>query len=167
MNTASFFRKASILFGFMLILTAGCCRQAWAEARSHPPAFRRDTLMIQPVSGPAIPFDIEIATTEQQHAYGLMARDSLPERTGMLFMWDADQPVAMWMKDTYIALDMLFVTRSGVITRIAADAKPFDLTPIPSGGPVRAVIEINGGEARRLGIKPGARVLYSAFPVKP
>lgn len=108
-------------------------------------------------------FQVELALTPQQRARGLMFRTDLPESGGMLFDFETPRPVTMWMRNTYIPLDMLFIDDDGRITRIAADARPLSDRTISSGGPVRAVLELRGGLAEELGIRPGDRVLHPLF----
>jgi len=88
-----------------------------------------------------------------------MFRKELPEGQGMLFDFQRDQPVAFWMHNTLIPLDMMFIRSDGRIMRIQENAKPESDDLIPSGSPVRAVLEVIGGTARQLGIKPGDRVV--------
>lgn len=102
--------------------------------------------------------EVEVARTQEQRATGLMYRKTLAERQGMLFDFKVDQPVYMWMKNTYIPLDMLFIRADGTIARIEENTTPFSEKTIYSGEPVRAVIEIGGGEARKLGIAAGDKV---------
>jgi uncharacterized membrane protein (UPF0127 family) len=92
-----------------------------------------------------------------------MFRDSMPADHGMLFDFQEPQPVAFWMKNTKIPLDMIFAATDGTILAIAADTKPFDETPIGPGVPVRAVLEVNAGTAARLGIAPGDRLVSPIF----
>jgi uncharacterized membrane protein (UPF0127 family) len=108
-------------------------------------------------------FAIEVAETPAQVTRGLMFRAELADDAGMLFDYDPPQRVSMWMKNTLIPLDMLFVDERGVIGRIAAWTTPLSLKPIPSGGPVRAVIELKGGITQQLGIKVGDTVVHSIF----
>ncbi len=108
-------------------------------------------------------FKIEFADTNERRALGLMYRTAMPADAGMLFDFKVDQPVAMWMRNTRIPLDMLFITRDGRILNIAQRAVPFTEISIPSDGPVRAVLELNGGTVERLGIKPGDRVIHPMF----
>ena len=84
----------------------------------------------------------------------------------MLFDFKVDQPVYMWMKNTLIPLDMVFIRADGSIARIAAMTTPLSTETISSGEPVRAVLEIGGGEARRLGLKAGDRIAHPMFPAK-
>jgi hypothetical protein len=122
----------------------------------------RDTLEIVSASG-VHAFTVELAASDQERERGLMFRRELPEGQGMLFDFQHDQPVAFWMHNTYIPLDMIFIRGDGRIARIAENAKPESDDLIPSGTPVRAVLEVIGGTARQLGIKPGDRVVGSIF----
>ncbi|HEX3883064.1 MAG TPA: DUF192 domain-containing protein [Stellaceae bacterium] len=108
-------------------------------------------------------FTVEIATTPAQHEQGLMYRHHIDPGTGMLFDFGHPTTTAFWMKNTLIPLDMLFVGADGRIVNIHERAVPMSEETIPSAGPVRAVIELNGGASARLGIKPGDRVVYPIF----
>ena len=108
-------------------------------------------------------FTVELARTARQHARGLMFRRRLAPDTGMLFLYRTSQPVTMWMKNTFIPLDMLFVVADGRIVRIAQRTVPHSVQTISSGGPVTAVIEVNGGTAERLGIRTGDRIVHPAL----
>jgi hypothetical protein len=108
-------------------------------------------------------FTVEIADTEAAREKGLMYRRSLPEGTGMLFDFHQEQDVAFWMQNTYIPLDMIFIRGDGRILRIAQNAEPMSTRQIPSGGPVRAVLEVIAGTSRKLGIAPGDRVAHPIF----
>jgi len=108
-------------------------------------------------------FEVELAITPEEKEHGLMFRRELPQGHGMLFDFGFDQPVAFWMKNTYIPLDMLFIRADGRILRIAENTEPLSERNIPSGGPVRAVLEVIGGTAKKLGIAPGDRVGGSFF----
>ena len=108
-------------------------------------------------------FAVEFADTDEERARGLMFRRELPEGQGMLFDFKRDQEVAMWMENTYIPLDMLFIRADGTILRIAENTQPLSRRTITSGGRVRAVLEVIGGTARRLGIAPGDRVVHAMF----
>jgi uncharacterized protein len=108
-------------------------------------------------------FNVEYADTPERRTVGLMHRAAMAADHGMLFDFKADGPVSMWMRNTRIPLDMLFIARDGRIVNIAERAVPFSETTIPSKGPVRAVLELNGGTSARLGIKPGDRVTHPMF----
>jgi uncharacterized membrane protein (UPF0127 family) len=120
-------------------------------------------LVILTARGPAR-FTIELADTPEARAKGLMFREAMPSDHGMLFDFQTEQPVAFWMKNTPLPLDMLFIDAQGRIVRIAPDTTPYSEEPIPSGRPIRAVLEVNAGTAERLGIEPGARVRHPIFP---
>ena len=110
-----------------------------------------------------IRFDIELAISPQERARGLMFRETLPGRSGMLFVFDPPQPVAFWMKNTLIPLDIIFVDRAGTVTHVHQGAIPGDLTPIEGGDSVYAVLEINAGLAARYFIAPGTVMRHEVF----
>jgi uncharacterized protein len=120
------------------------------------------TLEITSKSGVHV-FSVEIADTDASREKGLMFRKSLPEGQGMLFDFHEEQPVGFWMQNTYIPLDMIFIRGDGSILRIAENTEPLSTRIIPSGGPVRAVLELIGGSARKFGIAPGDKVAFSIF----
>jgi uncharacterized membrane protein (UPF0127 family) len=128
------------------------------------PAFAldRNTVEIASKSGVHV-FTVEIADTEPARERGLMFRKELPSGQGMLFDFHRDQQVGFWMKNTLIPLDMLFIDKAGRIVNIAHSAKPLSEEVIMSGPPVRAVLEVAGGTAKRLGIEPGDRVYNPIF----
>ncbi len=108
-------------------------------------------------------FAVELATNNEERERGLMFRKELPEGRGMLFDFERDQPVAFWMHNTYISLDMIFIRGDGRIAHIAENTEPLSDRLIPSGGPVRAVLEVIAGTARKFGMAPGDRVEGSIF----
>ena len=108
-------------------------------------------------------FTVEMALDAAQRALGLQFRESLAAHAGMLFDYGRPQPVSMWMKNTFVPLDMLFIGADGRVVNIAADTVPQSLAPIPSSGPVRAVLEVNAGTAARLEIEPGDRAIHPIF----
>jgi uncharacterized protein len=105
-------------------------------------------------------FQVEIANNDKTRERGLMDRRYMAADHGMLFEFDRDAPVSFWMKNTYIPLDMIFIARSGVVTRIVANAEPLSERVIPSGGPCAAVLELNGGTAASIGLKVGDKVRH-------
>jgi uncharacterized membrane protein (UPF0127 family) len=107
-------------------------------------------------------FRVEVADTEASRARGLMHRDSMPQFSGMLFVYPRPGPVAFWMRNTRIPLDMLFFDETGRLTAIHENAVPFDETPIPGGNDVLFVLEINGGMASQLGIDLGSELRHPA-----
>jgi uncharacterized membrane protein (UPF0127 family) len=103
-------------------------------------------------------FTVEVARTPEQQEQGLMNRQSLAPDRGMIFPYDPPQQVSFWMKNTLIPLDMVFIGRDGKIGRIEAKTVPMSLEPVASIDPVSAVLELAGGRAAELGIKPGDKV---------
>jgi uncharacterized membrane protein (UPF0127 family) len=127
-----------------------------------------DTLKTEPLAiagadGKTHNFTVEIAATQDEQVRGLMNRKSMADDAGMLFVFDTLDYRAFWMKDTLIPLDMLFIDDKGKIIKIQENAKPGDLTSIPSGGPVLAVLELAGGVSAKLGLKAGDTVKYKTF----
>jgi uncharacterized protein len=108
-------------------------------------------------------FAAELAVTDEERAKGLMFRKELPEGRGMLFDFKRDQEVSMWMENTYVSLDMIFILANGRIARIAEHTEPLSRKIVSSGGPVRAVLEVVAGTAKRLGLAPGDRVGHPIF----
>ncbi len=129
-----------------------------------PPAQAAGRATIAIVSSTGVhAFDVQLATNDAERERGLMFVKSLPEGQGMLFDFKRDQPVSFWMHNTYIPLDMIFIAGDGRIMHIAENAKPLSDALIPSQYPVRAVLEVIGGTAEKLGIKPGDQVSGSIF----
>ena len=106
-------------------------------------------------------FSVEFANNDAERAQGLMFRRSLAADRGMLFDFGTVQPVSMWMQNTYIALDMLFIRADGTIARIAENTVPFSEEGIPSNEPVGAVLELVGGRTGELGIAEGDKVTWA------
>lgn len=102
-------------------------------------------------------FTVELAATFQQQETGMMFRKSVPANHGMIFPYNPPQQVAFWMKNTLVPLDMLFIRSDGTVVRIVT-AKALDLTPVSSGEPISAVLELRGGRSAELGVKEGDRV---------
>jgi uncharacterized membrane protein (UPF0127 family) len=119
--------------------------------------FKHDELTITGAGG-SHKFLIELATDDAQREQGLMFRQTMAPDAGMLFIYDRMQPIAMWMENTYIPLDMLFIAADGRIVNIRQRAVPHSRENIPSDGPVKAALELNGGTVARLGIKVGDKV---------
>ena len=109
-------------------------------------------------------FSVEVMRDDESRSRGLMFRRSMAADHGMLFDFEQIAPVAMWMKNTYLPLDMVFIRPDGMIARIAADTEPQSTRVIPSGEAVLAVLELNAGTTARLGIKAGDRVQHPMFP---
>ncbi len=148
--------RLALAVAFMLALPAAAAAQSLDE-------FARSTLGIETADGAAHEFRVYLARTPQQHARGLMYVAELPADQGMLFDYPRPRWVSMWMKNTLIPLDMLFIRADGAIANIAQRTVPGSLEVINSVGKARAVLELNGGTAARLGIRPGDRVRHAIF----
>ncbi len=123
----------------------------------------RQVLCIRSLDGETHEFRVELALTEEARRQGLMHRTELAQDQGMLFDFETPQPVSMWMKNTPLSLDMLFIAQSGRILRIERDTTPFSLRSISSVRPVRGVLEILGGTTDRLNIRVGDQVVHPMF----
>ncbi|MFJ5368443.1 DUF192 domain-containing protein [Bosea sp. CER48] len=147
---------AAVVLALMALVPAG--------AQSQPAAAGSGLEPLVIVSGGARhAFQVEVMRTPDQRAKGLMFRNYMPADRGMLFDFGASEPVAMWMQNTYISLDMLFIRKDGTIARIAERTEPLSTRTIPSGEPVLSVLEINGGVSKQLGLKPGDKVEHPLF----
>jgi uncharacterized protein len=148
---------------FVVLVTIGLTFSAYAAGISGPqPTLPTAPLVIDTAKGP-VRFTVEMATTWPQQEQGLMFRKSVAPNAGMLFDFGKEQNTSFWMKNTLIPLDMLFIKGNGTVARIAANAKPLSEESIPSYEPVRAVLEIAGGRAEQLGLRPGDKVHAAAF----
>jgi uncharacterized protein len=142
-----------LLLGLALVL-------AWPA--SAQTSFETTSLAIESASG-TLNFEVELASTPEQRRQGLMFRESLAADQGMLFDFGDTVPVTMWMRNTLIPLDMLFIDADGRIARIVADTEPLSDAVIGSGDPVRAVLELAAGTSAELGIAVGDRVVHPIF----
>jgi uncharacterized protein len=140
-----------------LFFVTGCQSAPVNGAATTQPALV--ALQIKTAKG-ALDFKVESARTPDEQARGLMFRTALPEFGGMIFPMVPPREASFWMKDTVIPLDMIFIRSDGTIARIAANTIPYDLTPVSSGEPVVAVLEIAGGRAEALGIAENDRVIW-------
>ena len=131
---------------------------------SHPSFAENklEKLVIQSASG-LLSFKVEVARTPDERARGLMYRKAMPVNQGMLFDFEHEQLIMMWMKNTFLPLDMLFIDKLGRILKVARKTKPLSLDVIESGRRVLAVLELNGGIADRLGIRRGDLVRHPLF----
>jgi len=137
-----------------------------AEAGAEPAARSTEQLEIVTAGG-VLAFDVEIADTPARQALGLMYRTDLPDRYGMLFPYPAPREITMWMRNTYIPLDMVFIRANGSVHRIAEMTEPHSEEIVASKGAVTAVLEIAGGTARALGLKAGDIVRHRHFGTGP
>ena len=141
---------------WLVVFTLFCLLAAPARAADQ------QTLEIVSKSGVHV-FSVEVMRTAEEKAKGLMYRRELPEGRGMLFDFSPEQQVSMWMKNTYISLDMIFIRPDGRILRIAENTTPESEAIIPAGGLVRGVLEVIAGTAKKFGIAPGDRVAHPLF----
>lgn len=149
-----------VLFGF-----SACS----APAETNAPGiagldgwFARDTLIIEANDGNRHTFDIYLATDFEQQRRGLMFVRSMPANMGMLFVYEEPAMRSMWMKNTYISLDLLFARSDGTVASVIHSAQPLSLTPRASAEPVSFVLELNAGTARRLNIRRDSRIIWES-----
>ena len=145
-----------------LLAAPAALMAASALAQSQDITFKKSSLVIV-TGGREIKFDVELALNDAERSRGLMFREKLGPYDGMLFDFYQEAPVSFWMKNTLIPLDMVFIAGDGTVKHVHANATPLSTDSIPSQFPVRAVLEINGGSARLLGIKPGDKVKHPIF----
>ena len=145
-------RRALLVIGLI-------CSATFAQAQG---ACRQDTVFLRGDWGQAR-FSVELADTPQTRSRGLMFRESMPRSSGMLFIYDSPQRATFWMRNTLIALDMIFTDEAGVVRHVHHDAIPGDETTIDGGEGVLTVLEINGGLARAMGITVGSEMRHPAF----
>ena len=122
----------------------------------------RDIVLIETGSS-QYRFEVEIADDAAERAEGLMYRENLADNAGMLFLYPKDQPVDFWMKNTLLSLDIVYVRSDGTIARIAENTKPLSEQLLPSGEPIRAVLEVKGGTMRALGVSVGDRLRNATY----
>lgn len=144
----------AILMALALVIPSACNAQ-------NKDATREITIISQ--DGESHLFQIELALTPQQQQKGLMDRTSMEQDAGMLFLFREEGPLSFWMKNTPIPLDMIFIRKDGTISKVHDSARPHDLTSVPSDGPAIAVLELNGGVAKKLGISAGDKARHPFF----
>lgn len=150
-----FVKSASMALFFILALTMSA---------TAVDSFRKGQAVIQTASGARHTLQVEYALTAEEREQGLMGRSALGPDEGMIFDFVRPQPAIMWMKNTPLSLDMLFVDEKGVVTRVAEKTTPYSEDLIPSEGLVRYVIELNGGRAKALGIQKGSYFVQGLRP---
>ena len=134
-----------------------------AQGRRLVQDFPQTSLIIDTSGYTCEHFETFVASERNAQARGLMYVQQMPDNVGMIFIYPAERMISMWMKNTLIPLDMVFMDSSGVVTHIAENTVPGSLDTIGSMGPALAVLEINGGLAARLGIRVGDRVRHPFF----
>lgn len=154
--------RRALLSGAGLLLAFGGVAPAVLAQDAPQPTLRTAALEI--VTGTGVHrFQVEMALSDGQREIGLMHRRQLAEDAGMLFDFQRDESVLMWMKNTPLSLDMIFITADGTVANIAERTTPFSLATISSNGPVRSVLEVPAGTAKRIGLKRGDRVRNLIF----
>lgn len=121
-----------------------------------------DTILLETGSS-QFQFEVEVADDEGERSQGLMFRQELAENAGMLFLYPNERQVSFWMKNTLLPLDMIFIRSDGTIAEIVENAPPLSEETIRSNEPIVAVLEINGGTTRKLGIRIGDRIRHAKY----
>lgn len=158
--------KSATLALFLVGAAAQSSSLAAQAAGQQAMAFDSEPLSIVSAKGQIHKFTVELAVTPPQLEFGLMYRDKMPADHGMLFDFGTSRPVMMWMKNTKLPLDMLFLDQKGVVTHIQEKAVPYSEAIISSNGPVAYVIELNGGIVRKLGLAVGDTVTSATISAK-
>ena len=153
----------SVLLAFLLVLASTGQLHAQSGPIEDLDSFPKGKLEISLGRKQTLAFEVWLADTPRRQSQGLMFVRSLPALRGMLFVHESPKPIGMWMKNTYIPLDMVFIDSRGRIQQIVAQTTPHSLEVIRSNQPALAVLEIGGGEAQRLGLKAGQRVSHPAL----
>jgi uncharacterized membrane protein (UPF0127 family) len=153
-------RVITLLWSLMFVLALPAQANTVAEPLS---AFPRDTLAIATPDARMHRFNVWIADSDRRRAQGLMFVKELSADQGMLFIYNTSQQVSIWMKNTFIPLDIVFIRADGRVARITPNAKPHSLATMDSGEPVMAVLELPAGTAKRLNIQRGAIAMHRVF----
>src|ERR1700741_4512076 len=158
------FVVARLRIGGRLVMSLAAASAVLVLLCAVPPARAASVqpLEIATKSGVQV-FSVEMATTEEEKTTGLMYRKELPDGKGMLFDFSPEQEISMWMKNTYLSLDMIFIRADGRILRIAENTEPLSTRIISSGGLARGVLEVPARPAGKDVITPGARVSHPLF----
>lgn len=151
---------ALFMLAALIALPTGAMAQA---ARSVQQGEGLEQLTVVTDNGGKHAFQVEVAKTDEQRARGLMFRKFMPQDRGMLFDFKTEQPIMMWMRNTYIPLDMVFISRDGRVINVAENTEPLSERTIASAAPAFAVLELNAGVARKIGLKSGDRIEHSLF----
>ena len=160
----TFVRTIAVLLYLCITLVAPSSAHAdTTGAAQLDRLFRKDTLQIATPDARLHSFKVWLADDPERRARGLMFVKHLADNEGMLFIYEQPQPVGMWMKNTFIPLDMVFVAADGKVIRVVENTEPHSLKTIESNGDALGVVELKAGTAARLRIAKGARVLHPAF----
>jgi uncharacterized protein len=151
----------------LLVMAALAAAPSWAQSGPPEDLAKFPQAKLEISAKTLLVFDVWMADTPARQQQGLMFVRSLPPMRGMLFVHENPRPMSMWMKNTYIPLDMVVIDTQGRIQEIVENATPHSLDTLRSKLPAKAVLEIGGGEARRLGLKAGQRVRHPALETAP
>lgn len=155
---------ARLCIGGRLLMSLAAASAVLVTLCANPPARAASVQPLEIVTKSGVQvFSVEMATTEEEKTQGLMYRKELPDGKGMLFDFSPEQQISMWMKNTYISLDMIFIRADGRILRIAENTEPLSTKIISSGGLAKGVLEVIAGTAQKYGIQPGDRVAHPLF----
>ena len=152
-----------LILGLLLVLAAGCSSPGHGQELGPQSGLPIEKLQIVTHDGRVHRFRVELADNPASRERGLMFRKSLAPDAGMLFDFKTPQDVSFWMKNTLIPLDMVFIDEHGVVVNVGANAKPLSEANIPSAAPILGVLEIRGGRAAELGVRPGDKVHERIF----
>ena len=161
---ATLYRRRAWVFSWLsasFLLVAAASAQTAGEEQGYRKG--TETLILQTRQGARHKLVVELAATPAEQSRGLMFRTRLPAKHGMLFLHDPPQKVVMWMKNTYLPLDMLFLDREGRIVQIVEKTTPLSLAQIRSSQPVAAVLELAAGSVRNLSLAKGDRAEHRFF----
>lgn len=161
--STTFSRRAAIIAALFLFAHLAAMLAGAASLRAE---MRKDVLKLITASGTHT-FQIEVAETAAEKARGLMFRRSLADDAGMIFPYTPPQEATMWMRNTYISLDMVFIRQDGIVHRVETNTEPFSEEVIASRGDVAAVLELKAGIAQRIQLKAGDKVQHKLFGTAP
>lgn len=162
-NIRNAMKGASMALFFVFAAASASVQQPVQAQAQENVVFPKSELTIRTAGGKTYPFTIELALDDSQRARGLMFRKQMDADHGMLFDFGAARQVSMWMENTVLSLDMVFIQPNGTISHIRENAVPFSRDIIDSRGPVKYVLELNAGRTRALGIKVGDKVVGKPF----
>lgn len=159
MSVVSAMKRLAICLFFLVGLTS---------VKALDPGWRRGVIRLEREDGVTVSFDVELASTDAERSRGLMGRRALQPTHGMLFDFGTERPIVMWMHDTHISLDMLFVNAQGIVVDVRARTTPLSDELLPGAFPARYVVELAGGQAAANALVPGVRlVLPDHFTTSP
>jgi hypothetical protein len=158
------FAHRSLLAVLLVLCSGACSPQSTAKSNvggGLNEAFTQDTLTIINDEGIHHQFDVYLALAPEQQSRGLMFVRQMPQTTGMLFVYEANEFHSMWMKNTYLSLDIVFARADGTVSSVIRNTEPLSLRSLSSTEPVKYVLELNAGAARRFKIGTGSRLVWA------